>query len=128
MAEVHSTAAEGAVTRVNKWGESMPILRKTSVPSMRYVEHEGKEIGMLQDLGPPSEYSNWPGRKRWASHHPPSEAKPRGHIELHNTKYEAVEFLFGPPGNAPGYDEDEAKHRRDMKVGQRAGLTPEEST
>lgn len=53
--EVHSTAAEGAVSRTDKFGHSMPILKPVkeyapgkSFPYLTYeVEHEGQYKGQI---------------------------------------------------------------------------------
>jgi hypothetical protein len=86
----------GALSRVDKFGESLPILRHTIYPGMYRVEHQGQDMGFVQHIPQVT-----PNARQWFSHHPYSEAKPHGHIEAHQHRHEAVDFLFGPPGDAP---------------------------
>ena len=117
MTEVHSTAAEGAVTHVDKWGESMPITRPTTYRGLHSVHHHGEQVGFVQELN----------EGRWLSHHPLGESPRSGggleHIKEHTNKRDAVDSLFR---NISGNDPDQAKHERDREIGRRTGLTREE--
>jgi hypothetical protein len=92
--EVHSTAAENAVTRTDKFGHSMPILRPAPrhdpIPGMYYVEHEGITAGLLQDFG---EGHTHP---RYAAHRLRDDRNAPGEVTLHPDKHSAISHLFSP--------------------------------
>ena len=87
MTEVHSTAAEGAVTHQDKYGNSMPILKPLrDHPNAWEVQHEGKVVGTIsQDL------DKWWGRGVSDYSHGPWSGP---HVHRH----EAVQAIFDREG------------------------------
>jgi hypothetical protein len=87
MPEIHSTASEGAVSRTNKFGESMPILRPHPLGGF-HVDHNGNRMGQIWQS---------PDGKWWSGKpYEPGIAHP------HESKHEAAQSLFTPIDPARG--------------------------
>lgn len=83
---VHSTAAEGAVTRTDKFGQSMPILRPIEiqgekVPGYYNVTHESIHLGRIRQTAK----GWWQTDPSWATGREAS---------IHPDRHSAVASLF----------------------------------
>jgi hypothetical protein len=88
MPEVHSTAAEGegVVSRTDKFGHSMPILRPTQYKGQFTVHHENEHRGYVQQVG-----GNWYATKPGIDVGTGSMHQPLG---PHESKHTATASLF----------------------------------
>jgi|SRR5579864_7123663 len=87
---VHSTAAEGesVVSRTDKFGHSMPILRPTGYKNQYTVHHEGEHRGYLLQIG-----DKWFATKPGVDVGTGSMHQPIG---PHPSKHKATASLFDP--------------------------------
>lgn len=119
---VHSTADEGAVSHVDKHGHSVHGVLYQVTPHHYNVYNEaGTMVGRVHRTGDVDPLTGT-AIGNWFGIHVTGRS-----TNTHPTRHKAARELMSMPGDV-SFDADEAKYRRDVEVGKRAGLTEEEST